>query len=51
MPIKYDSELEKAVLAYLSEMDNPVPDYSYRLVLRNRLRELIGAPPAPKPCS
>lgn len=43
MPIKYDSELEKAVLAYLSECDNPVPDYNYRRTLRNRLRELTGA--------
>ena len=41
--------LKQAVLRYLSELDNPVPDYSYRLVLRNRLRELTGAPPQPKP--
>lgn len=38
------SELERAVLAYLSEFDNPVPDYGYRRTLRNRLRELVGAP-------
>lgn len=51
MPIKYDSPLEKAVLAYLSEHDNPVPDYNYRRMLRNRLRELTGAPAEPPPRS
>lgn len=49
MPIKYDSKLEKTVLAYLSECDNPVPDYTYRRLLRNQLRELVGAPPEPPP--
>lgn len=49
MPIKYNSELEKAVAAYLSECDNPAPDYIYRRVLRNRLRELVGAPAEPPP--
>lgn len=43
------SDLERAVLAYLAELDNPVPDYSHRLTLRNRLRELTGAPAAPPP--
>jgi hypothetical protein len=43
--------LEKAVLAYLSEYDNPVPDYSYRRVLRNRLRDMTGAPAEPPPRS
>ena len=42
-------ELEAAVLAYLSECDNPVPDYGYRRTLRNRLRELSGAPAEPAP--
>lgn len=41
-------ELKQAVLDYLSECDNPVPDYAYRRVLRNRLRELTGAPPEPR---
>jgi hypothetical protein len=40
-------ELSAAVLAYLSECDNPVPDYSLRRVLRNRLRELVRAPREP----
>lgn len=39
-------ELRGAVLAYLSECDNPVPDYMHRKTLRDRLRELVGAPPA-----
>lgn len=42
-----NDDLRKAVLAYLSEYDNPVPDYPYRRVLRNRLRELVGAPSEP----
>lgn len=49
MPIKKTSELEKAVTAYLSEFDNPVPDYGYRRTLRNRLRDMVGAPPEPQP--
>lgn len=40
--------LQKAVLAYLSECDNPVPDYGYRRTLRNHLRQIVGAPPEPK---
>ena len=48
MPDRFD-ELKAAVLAYLSEFDNPVPDYGYRRTLRNRLRELSGAPPEPPP--
>jgi hypothetical protein len=40
-------ELSEAVLAYLSEYDNPVADPVYRRSLRNRLRELVGAPPEP----
>lgn len=45
--ISYDT-LKQAVLDYLSETDNPVPDYTQRLNLRNYLRLLTGAPPAPK---
>ncbi len=40
--------LPKAVLAYLSEYDNPVPDAVYRAGLRDHLRTLVGAPPAPR---
>lgn len=40
--------LQATVLAYLSEIDNPVPDAIMRVNLRNRLRELVGAPPDPK---
>jgi hypothetical protein len=43
------AELKKAVLDYLSECDNPVPDANYRRVLRNRLRTLTGAPAEPPP--
>lgn len=45
----YDAGLKKAVLDYLSECDNPVPDYSYRRRLRNELREMVGAPAEPPP--
>lgn len=48
---EYDNSLKKAILDYLSECDNPVPDYNYRRVLRNRLREMTGAPPEPQPRS
>lgn len=41
-------ELKTAVLEYLSEMDNPAPDYLYRKVLRDRLRKLTGAPADPR---
>lgn len=41
--------LQKAVLAYLSEVDNPVPDYTYRRMLRNQLRQITGAPAEPAP--
>lgn len=44
-----ETELKRAVIAYLSEFDNPVPDYNYRRVLRNRMRELAGAPPEWRP--
>lgn len=37
--------LREAILAYLSEFDNPVPDALYRKTLRDRLRKLVGAPP------
>jgi hypothetical protein len=40
-------KLKQAVLDYLSECDNPVPDYMYRWNLRNNLRTLTGAPAAP----
>lgn len=43
--------LRQAVLAYLSEHDNPVPDYSYRRTLRNYLRKMVGAPAEPPPRS
>ena len=37
-------DLRQAVRDYISECDNPVPDYSHRRVLRDHLRELAGAP-------
>jgi hypothetical protein len=39
--------LHEAVSAYLSEIDNPVPDAIYRKTLRDRLRKLVGAPDQP----
>lgn len=36
--------LRDAILAYLSEFDNPVPDALHRKVLRDHLRKLVGAP-------
>lgn len=42
-----DTELHTAVTAYLAEVDNPVPDYALRRALRDKLRALVGAPPAP----
>lgn len=42
-------DLRQAVREYISECDNPVPDYSHRRTLRNRLRELAGCPPEPRP--
>lgn len=44
----YD-RLREAVLAYLSECDNPVPDALHRRSLRNHLREIAGAPAEPGP--
>lgn len=41
--------LTEAVLAYISECDNPVPDYSHRRTLRNHMRTLVGAPAEPPP--
>lgn len=41
--------LQKVVLAYLSEFDNPVPDYGHRRTLRNQLRQMTGAPAEPPP--
>jgi hypothetical protein len=41
-------DLRQAVRDYISEIDNPVPDYGHRRVLRNRLRELAGCPPEPQ---
>lgn len=41
--------LQKAVLEYLSEHDNPAPDFMFRRTLRNRLRTMVGAPPEPPP--
>lgn len=43
------ANLRKAVIDYLAEIDNPAPDYGYRNILRDRMRRLVGAPPAPKP--
>lgn len=43
--------LKEVVLAYLSEHDNPVPDYNHRRTLRNYLRKMVGAPPEPPPRS
>lgn len=43
------AKLILAVRDYLSESDNPVPDASYRRILRNRLRPLVDAPPEPPP--
>ena len=43
----YD-ELEEAVIAYLSECDNPVHDYLHRRALRDHLRKLVGASPEPE---
>jgi hypothetical protein len=40
-------DLRQAVREYISECDNPVPDYSYRRTLRNRMRELAGCPAEP----
>lgn len=44
-----NDKLKQAVLKYLSEFDNPVPDASHRRTLRNHLRELTGAPKEPPP--
>jgi len=46
-PGKEVDDLQRAVLEYLSECDNPVPDASDRRVLRNRLRTMVGAPAEP----
>jgi hypothetical protein len=43
------SALKTAVLEYLSECDNPVPDAMYRRTLRNKLRQMVGAPAEPPP--
>ena len=43
------TRLKRAVLAYLSEIDSPVPDYGYRRTLRNHLRQMTGAPAEPPP--
>lgn len=44
-----NDKLKQAVLDYLSEFDNPVPDFGHRRTLRNHLRELTGAPKEPPP--
>lgn len=46
--VRYE-ELKKFVLLYLSEKDNPVPDYGYQRTLRNHIRVLVGAPAEPNP--
>lgn len=43
------NELRECVLAYLSEFDNPVPDYNYRRTIRNHMRAIAGAPDEPRP--
>lgn len=43
----YD-QLRQTVLDYLSEIDNPVPDATMRLILRDKLRALTGAPDDPR---
>jgi len=43
----YD-QLKKTILDYLSEIDNPVPDATMRLILRDKLRALTGAPRDPR---
>jgi len=48
-PVAKLRALRAAVLEYLSELDNPAPDYGYRAVLRDRLRKIVGAPPASAP--
>lgn len=40
--------LQMAVSEYLSECDNPIPDYALRRQLRDRLRVLVGAPTQPE---
>lgn len=47
-PSKYET-LRQAVLDYLSEIDNPVPDPVHRHTLRNHLRKLTDAPAEPPP--
>jgi plasmid stabilization system protein ParE len=39
--------LRQAILDYLSECDNPVPDAMFRRTLRNNLRKIAEAPPEP----
>lgn len=41
-------ELRMAVRDYISERDNPVPDYGHRWLMLRRLRELADCPPEPK---
>lgn len=41
-------QLKQTVRDYLSEIDNPVPDATMRLILRDRLRALTGAPDDPR---
>lgn len=36
--------LRKAMLDYLSEYDNPVPDVMHRRTLRDHMRKVSGAP-------
>jgi len=39
---KLTLDLLDAVEAYLSEVDNPVPDYAHRRLLRERMRAKAG---------
>lgn len=36
-------DLIEAVAAYLSEVENPVPDYGYRRVVRDRMAKCLAA--------
>lgn len=42
------AELARIVREYLVEMENPVPDYAYRVQLRRRLGDLIDYPYHPR---
>jgi hypothetical protein len=37
-------KLQNAMRDYLRERDNPAPDYGYRIILEDRVRELVNEP-------